>query len=145
MRISDWSSDVCSSDLGIYRRRLTLASGRFAMMEDGLGFQLVPGRPALDPQLGKHISGTMAPGGGVDGSLGKQRGLGIEPDANNPSRESLEAKAGNERASMTLVLTAMTPRYVVQAADRLLTKGAAVHDAMANKTIIYRTRGREHV
>src|SRR3546814_10360418 len=41
---------------------------------------------------------------------------------------------------MTLVLTAMTPRYVVQAADRLLTKGAAVHDAMANKTIIYRTR-----
>src|SRR3546814_12380094 len=41
---------------------------------------------------------------------------------------------------MTLVLTAMTPRYVVKAADRLLTKGAAVHDAMANKTIIYSTR-----
>src|SRR3546814_4216625 len=53
---------------------------------------------------------------------------------------SADLKAGNERASMTLVLTAMTPRYVVQAADRLLTKGAAVHDAMANKTIIYRTR-----
>src|SRR3546814_17732448 len=88
MRISDWSSDVCSSDLlriaaetgvphipsapgdhvtGIYRRRLTLASGRFAMMEDGLGFQLVPWRPALDPQLGKHISGTMAHGGGAIG------------------------------------------------------------------------------
>src|SRR3546814_9290792 len=78
MRISDWSSDVCSSDLGIYRRRLTLASGRFAMMEDGLGFQLVPWRPALDPQLGKHISGTMAPGGGVDWSFGKQRGRSEE-------------------------------------------------------------------
>ena len=62
---------------GVYRRRLTLASGRFAMLDDGLGFQLVPWRPALDPQLGKHISGTMAVGGGVDWSFGKQRGLGI--------------------------------------------------------------------
>src|SRR3546814_5057203 len=34
---------------GIYRQRLTLASGRFAMMDDGLGFQLVPWRPAPDP------------------------------------------------------------------------------------------------
>src|SRR3546814_14438190 len=41
---------------------------------------------------------------------------------------------------MTLVLTAITPRYVVQAADRLLTKGTSVHDTVANKTIIYRTR-----
>ena len=62
---------------GIYRQRLTLASGRFAMMDDGLGFQLVPWRPALDPQLGKHISGTMTPSGGVDWSFGKQRGLGL--------------------------------------------------------------------
>lgn len=37
---------------------------------------------------------------------------------------------------MTLVLTAVTPRFVVQAADRLLTKAAAVHDPIANKTII---------
>jgi hypothetical protein len=41
---------------------------------------------------------------------------------------------------MTLVLTAMTPRYVVQAADRLLTKGKAVHDPAANKTIICRLK-----
>jgi hypothetical protein len=27
---------------GIYRRRLNLASGRFAMIDDGLGFSLVP-------------------------------------------------------------------------------------------------------
>jgi hypothetical protein len=32
---------------GIYRQRVTLASGRFAMIDDGLGFQLVPWRPAL--------------------------------------------------------------------------------------------------
>jgi hypothetical protein len=33
---------------GIYRQRVTLASGRFAMIDDGLGFQLVPWRPALE-------------------------------------------------------------------------------------------------
>jgi type IV secretory pathway VirD2 relaxase len=33
---------------GTYRQRVTLASGRFAMIDDGLGFQLVPWRPALE-------------------------------------------------------------------------------------------------
>ena len=33
--------------VGVYRQRVTLASGRFAMIDDGLGFQLVPWRPAL--------------------------------------------------------------------------------------------------
>jgi type IV secretory pathway VirD2 relaxase len=61
---------------GVYRERVTLASGRFAMIDDGLGFQLVPWRPALDQHLGKHISGTMTPGG-VDWSLGRGRGLGL--------------------------------------------------------------------
>src|SRR3546814_2688662 len=36
---------------GIYRERVSLASGRFAMIDDGLGFQLVPWRPALDRHL----------------------------------------------------------------------------------------------
>jgi type IV secretory pathway VirD2 relaxase len=67
---------------GIYRERVSLASGRFAMIEvisgDGsMGFQLVPWRPALDPHLGQHISGTMGPGGSVDWSLGRGRGLGL--------------------------------------------------------------------
>lgn len=60
---------------GIYRERVTLASGRFAMIDDGLGFQLVPWRPALDRHLGQHITGTMSPGGTVDWTLG--RGIGI--------------------------------------------------------------------
>jgi len=60
---------------GIYRERITLASGRFAMIDDGLGFQLVPWRPALDRHLGQHITGTMSPGGSVDWALG--RGIGI--------------------------------------------------------------------
>jgi type IV secretory pathway VirD2 relaxase len=36
---------------GIYRQRVTLASGRFAMIDDGMGFQLVPWRPALEQRL----------------------------------------------------------------------------------------------
>jgi hypothetical protein len=62
---------------GVYRRRVTLASGRFAMMDDGLGFQLVPWRPALEQHLGRQISGTMMPGGSVDWSFGRKRGLGV--------------------------------------------------------------------
>ncbi|WP_264612533.1 relaxase/mobilization nuclease domain-containing protein [Sphingobium sp. B11D3B] len=61
---------------GVYRERVTLASGRFAMIDDGLGFQLVPWRPALDQHLGTHISGTMNPAG-VDWSLGRGRGMGL--------------------------------------------------------------------
>ena len=62
---------------GIYRQRVTLASGSFAMINDGLGFQLVPWRPALEHKLGQHVSGTMLPGGGVEWSFGRQRGLGF--------------------------------------------------------------------
>lgn len=62
---------------GIYRERVTLASGRFAMIDDGLGFQLVPWRPAIDQHLGQHVSGTMGRGGSVDWTLGRGRGLGL--------------------------------------------------------------------
>jgi type IV secretory pathway VirD2 relaxase len=62
---------------GIYRQRVTLSSGRFAMVDDGLGFQLVPWRPALEHQLGRQVAGVMLPSGGVDWSFGRKRGLGI--------------------------------------------------------------------
>jgi type IV secretory pathway VirD2 relaxase len=62
---------------GVYRRRVALASGRFAMIDDGIGFQLVPWRPALERQLGREVSGVMAPGGTVEWNLGRRRGIGI--------------------------------------------------------------------
>ena len=62
---------------GIYRQRVTLASGRFAMIDDGLGFQLVPWRPALEKEFGREVRGVMAPGGNVEWSLGRKRGLGL--------------------------------------------------------------------
>jgi type IV secretory pathway VirD2 relaxase len=62
---------------GVYRERVTLASGRFAMIDDGLGFQLVPWRPALEKNLGRELRGVMAPGGRVEWDLGRKRGLGL--------------------------------------------------------------------
>ena len=62
---------------GIYRQRVTLASGRFAMIDDSLGFQLVPWRPVLEQRLGQQVSGTLIPGGGIDWSFQRKRGLGL--------------------------------------------------------------------
>ena len=62
---------------GSYRQRFTLASGRFAMLDDGLGFQLVPWTPSLEKQLGRHVSGVARDDGGIDWSFGRKRGLGL--------------------------------------------------------------------
>ncbi|GLK82864.1 DUF3363 domain-containing protein [Ancylobacter defluvii] len=51
---------------GIVTRQLQLVSGRFAMLEDGLGFQLVPWQPVLDKQIGRHLSGVMRGSGGIE-------------------------------------------------------------------------------
>ena len=59
---------------GIYRRRVDLASGRFAMLDGGLGFQLVPWRPELERHLGQRVAGVALAGGGVDWSFGRPRG-----------------------------------------------------------------------
>ncbi|MET4236342.1 type IV secretory pathway VirD2 relaxase, partial [Bradyrhizobium sp. LA6.10] len=62
---------------GTYRQRIALASGRFAMIDDGLGFQLVPWTPALEKQLGRHVSGAARADGGIDWSFGRNRSLGL--------------------------------------------------------------------
>ncbi len=62
---------------GTYRQRFALASGRFAMIDDGLGFQLVPWSPSLEKHLGRQVSGVDRGDGGIDWGLGKKRGLGL--------------------------------------------------------------------
>src|SRR5450631_1338020 len=54
-----------------------LASGRFAMIDDGIGFQLVPWQPVLDKRIGQHITGTVRDAGGIEWNFGRKRGLGI--------------------------------------------------------------------
>jgi type IV secretory pathway VirD2 relaxase len=62
---------------GVYRQRLTLTSGRFAMIDSGLGFQLVPWSPPLERKLGQTIAGVARDGGGIEWSFGRKRALGL--------------------------------------------------------------------
>jgi len=62
---------------GVYRQRITLASGRYAMIDNELGFQLVPWTPTLDSHLGKGISGLVQNTHGVDWEFSRSRQSGI--------------------------------------------------------------------
>jgi hypothetical protein len=62
---------------GTYRQRLTLASGRFAMIDNGLGFQLVPWSREIEKKLGQHVAGVTKGGGGIEWALGRKRDLGL--------------------------------------------------------------------
>jgi hypothetical protein len=55
-----------------------LASGRFAMIDDGIGFQLVPWQPVLDKRIGEYITGTVRDAGSIEWSFGRKRGWGYE-------------------------------------------------------------------
>ena len=54
---------------GSYRQRLALASGRFAMIDDGSASSWCPGL--------RHVSGLARDDGGVDWGFGWGRGLGL--------------------------------------------------------------------
>jgi hypothetical protein len=62
---------------GTYRQRITLTTGRFAMIDNGLGFALVPWTPALDRHLGRHVAGVAKESLGIEWSFGRKRGLEI--------------------------------------------------------------------
>jgi type IV secretory pathway VirD2 relaxase len=61
---------------GRYRQRIALSSGRFAMIDDGIGFKLVPWQASLEQHLGREVSGVMT-SRGIDWRFGRKRGLGL--------------------------------------------------------------------
>ncbi|WP_121259394.1 relaxase/mobilization nuclease domain-containing protein [Pseudomonas aeruginosa] len=61
---------------GIYRRSVMLTSGRYAMLDDGIGFSLVPWRPVIEQRLGQQLAATVRVGG-VSWEVGRQRGPSI--------------------------------------------------------------------
>lgn len=61
---------------GVLRRRLDLASGRFAMIDNGREFSLVPWRPVLARALDKQVSGVLGRDG-ISWTIGRSRGLEI--------------------------------------------------------------------
>lgn len=54
-----------------------LTSGRFAMIENGLGFQLVPWQPVLKKRVDQYISGVLRSDGGIEWSFSRKRQLGL--------------------------------------------------------------------
>ena len=49
---------------GVYRRNVLLVSGRFAMLDDGMGFSLVPWKPVIEQRLGQTMMAVVR-GSGV--------------------------------------------------------------------------------
>ncbi|MEZ6809286.1 relaxase/mobilization nuclease and DUF3363 domain-containing protein [Pseudomonas aeruginosa] len=61
---------------GVYRRSVMLVSGRYVMLDDGMGFSLVPWRPVIEQRLGQQLAATVCVGG-VSWEVGRQRGPSI--------------------------------------------------------------------
>ncbi len=59
---------------GVYGRSVQLASGRFAMLDDGLGFSLLPWKPVIEQRLGQTVSATVR-GSSVAWQFGKKLDL----------------------------------------------------------------------
>jgi type IV secretory pathway VirD2 relaxase len=57
---------------GVYRKRVDLASGRFALVENSREFTLVPWRPVIEDSIGREVSGLMR-GDTISWTLGRQR------------------------------------------------------------------------
>jgi Protein of unknown function (DUF3363) len=62
---------------GTHRQRITLSSGRFTMIDNGLGFALVPWTPTLERHLGRHVAGVAKESGGIEWSFGRKRRIEI--------------------------------------------------------------------
>lgn len=59
---------------GRYSQSVQLVSGRFALLEDGLGFSLVAWRAVIEPRLGQQVSCVLQ-GGSVTWQFSRQRGI----------------------------------------------------------------------
>ena len=91
--------------VGIYRRRFDLASGRFALIDDELGFSLVPWSPSLERHLGRQVS-EMVQSNRIEWSLGRAR---WSDHWVIPPRYAAMSAARPPTSWSTLVATVMAP------------------------------------
>lgn len=47
------------------------------MIDDDLGFSIVPWHPVLERRLERHVSGIAMPGGAIDWTIGGSRCFGL--------------------------------------------------------------------
>lgn len=57
---------------GVYRRNVQLASGRFAMLDDGMSFSLVPWKPVIEQRLGQTMTAVVR-GASVTWDMGRRQ------------------------------------------------------------------------
>lgn len=62
---------------GTYKHSVSLASGKFAIIETAKEFVLVPWKPSLEDMRGKVVSGTVGPNRNWEIVSARQRGIGI--------------------------------------------------------------------
>ncbi|MGH8159785.1 MAG: DUF3363 domain-containing protein [Rhodanobacter sp.] len=60
---------------GIYRRSVMLASGRYALLDNGMGFSLVPWKPVIDQRIGQSMTAKVR-GNSVSWEVGRLRNPG---------------------------------------------------------------------
>jgi hypothetical protein len=79
-RLRRWTLDrlMRSATACGYCQRLSLTSGRFAMIDNGLGFSLVPWTPEIDRHLGHHVTGLARKSGGIEWNFGASAGWRFE-------------------------------------------------------------------
>ncbi|MFC5580987.1 DUF3363 domain-containing protein [Rhodanobacter terrae] len=61
---------------GVYRRDVLLASGRYAMLDGGAGFSLVPWKPVIEQKRGRRVTAVVC-GQGISWEFARQRGPSI--------------------------------------------------------------------
>jgi type IV secretory pathway VirD2 relaxase len=77
LNLKAWQPMEGENISGTYLRAVTLASGKFAIVQRAHEFTLVPWQSQLEQRLGKSVQGT-ADANGISWDLGtRQRGLGI--------------------------------------------------------------------
>lgn len=68
-------AEIRSGDrvVGMLRRSIELAAGKYAVVEKSREFTLVPWRPVLEPHVGRNVSGVVGGEGSISWLIGRQR------------------------------------------------------------------------
>ncbi len=90
-----------------------LGSGKFARIDDGLGFSLVPWQPVLERRLGQQVAGVAVPGGGIDWTFGRTRGLGLCAGSIVGPGGAITATARQSALAATLIPVTNPPSSLV--------------------------------
>ena len=61
---------------GVFKDKVALASGQYALVERAHDFTLVPWRPVIEPLRGQTVTGVMQ-GASISWRFGRERGLGL--------------------------------------------------------------------